>query len=185
MQLLEVSADVAVAGLRTLKTVCLASGAALSPLQSEFLSAVQHHILHSNVDVDSLQSIAPSELAEIVTQSEFRERIIRAAIIAASIDGKVDDSEVGLIERFATALRVDLAPVRTARKLANDHMILARIDIVRRSMIGVKVREGIREDGALATIRQFLPMLGHSDPELTARYRALGAYPTGTLGKGY
>ena len=184
MELLSVPPDVAEAGLRTLKTVCASDGE-LSSLEVQFLNAVQTHILHSSVDVASLTPIMPAELATKVPAREFRERIVRAAIIAASIDGEMDEREVALIEQFATALGVDLAPVRTAWKLAKDQMLLARIDIVRRSMIGVKVRQNVREEGVFATVKQFFPMLGHGDPQLTARYRALGDYPAGTLGKVY
>ena len=184
MHLNPVPTEIARAGLRALKTVCHSSPAStLTDLQTQFLMGVQKHILNSNFQVGSLEPITPSELATIVKEQEFKDRIIRACIVGACIDGTVDTPEVSLIEEFAEALQVDMKPVKTAWKLANQNLILARVDIIRKSLPGVKVKQLISNEGLLGTVKQFFPLAGIELPELTAKYKKLYDFPSGTLGK--
>jgi tellurite resistance protein len=184
MQLLPIPEDVARAGLRALHTVALADGE-LSPLETAFIEAVQTNVLRSRIDLGSLVPIAPSELAEAVTSPEHRQRILTGAVVTSCIDGKTTEDEVAVIESFARAMRLDLAPVHTARKLAKDQLLLARIDIARRALAGHKIRQTAREQGPLAILEQFGPLMGRPDPALTERYRGLRYFTPGTLGRGY
>ena len=71
MQLSPVPKEIAHAGLRALKTVCLSSPSSkLTEIQTQFLYGVQKHILHTDFELDSLESITPSELATIVNEQE-------------------------------------------------------------------------------------------------------------------
>jgi hypothetical protein len=179
-----VPSDIAQAGLRFLKTICLSSSnSKLSELQSQFLSGVQKHILNSEFEISTLETITPSELAAVVNIQEFRERMIRGGIVAACIDGTIDISEAKLIEEFTKALNIEMAPIRTAWKIANHHLKLARIDIVRKSLPGFKLKETFKNEGLIATVKQFFPLAGIELPNVTDRYRKLAAYPVGTLGK--
>ena len=91
MQLSPVPKEIAHAGLRALKTVCLSSPSSkLTELQTQFLLGVQNHILHTDFVLDSLEPITPSELATIVDAPEFKDRIIRACILTSCIDGTVE-----------------------------------------------------------------------------------------------
>ncbi|UJR84458.1 TerB family tellurite resistance protein [Sandaracinus amylolyticus] len=184
MHLSRVPDHVAHAGLRALYTVCIADGE-LSPLEQSFLRGVQEHVLHSHVDLATLSPITLDELARAIAPGEHRARVLTGAVIAACIDGRATDDEVDVIEQLATALELDPAPVRTARRLAKQQLFLARIDIARRALAGHKVRQTVREEGALAMIAQLMPMMGVADRALAARYRALASSPAGTLGRGY
>ncbi|MDC3958931.1 hypothetical protein [Polyangium jinanense] len=184
MQLSPVPEHVAHAGLRALYTVCTADGE-LSSLERSFPRGVQEHLLHSHVDLATLQAIAPDELARAVAPGEFRGRILTGVVIAACVDGSVTDDEVVVLDHFAAALELDPAPVRTARRLAKHQLFLARIDIARRALAGHKVRQTVREEGVMAMVAQLMPMMGIADPALAARYRALASSPEGTLGRGY
>lgn len=182
MKLLPVPPDVAQTGLRVVKSVCLGpSGSRLSDLQAGLVRGIQKHILHTDIDVDRLDDISPEAVVHLRIEQTFRERIIRGAIIAACIDGEMDAGAVGRLERFAQALAVDLSPVKTAWKLANRHFILARVDIVRRSLPGVKLRETVSSQGLVATIKQFVPLTGGTLPDVAAKYRQLEQYAEGTL----
>ena len=184
MHLSPVPKEIAQAGLRALKTVCLAPpSSTLTELETHFLMGVQKHILQTNFALDSLESITPSELATIVKAQEFKERIIRACIISACIDGTVGTPEVSQIEQFAQALNVDMKPVHTAWNLANQNLILARIDIIRKSLPGVKIKQTFTNEGFLETVKKFFPLAGIELPELTAKYKQLFDFPPGTLGK--
>jgi hypothetical protein len=184
MHLSPVPKEIAHAGLRALKTVCLSSpSSTLTDIQTQFLLAVQKHILSTEFYLDSLESITPSELATIVDAQEFKDRIIRACIITACIDGTVDTPEVSQIEQFAEELNVDMKPVQTAWKLAKQNLILARIDIIRKSLAGVKIKQTFTNEGLLATVKQFFPLAGVELPDVTAKYKQLFDFSPGTLGK--
>lgn len=184
MQLETVPNEVANAGLRAIFTVACADGE-VTPLETAFIDSVQTNILRSHVDLARLVGIAPEELAEAVPAGELRTRIVCGMVVASCIDGEATVEEVAVIEAFARALGVDLAPVRTARRLANEQLTLARIAIVRRALPGYKIKQTLRERGPVALIKQFIPMMGGHDDALAAKYRALEAYPAGTLGRGY
>src|SRR5262249_684745 len=126
MKLSPVPPDVAAAGLRALKTVCLTDGV-LAPLEASFLDAVQRYVLGPALDVETLAPIAPEALAQAVPPGEYRERIVRGAVIAACIDGEAARAELPILEDFAAALGVGRDAVRTFRRLANDRVLLARI----------------------------------------------------------
>src|SRR3954468_12595649 len=185
MKLDPVPQPIALAGLRAVRSTCAEAGGALSDLQSRFLNGIQKHILHTEFPPDSVKDISPGELASLVKEAEFRERIIRACIVAACIDGEMRPVAVRKVEEYARALKVDPAPLGAAWRLANRNLILARLAIVRKSMPGVRIRHTIRQEGLLAMIRQFFPLIGIELPEVTARYRKLEQYPEGTLGKEY
>ena len=181
MQLAAVPSDVAHAGLRALYSVAIADGE-LSPLEASFIRAIQDNVLRSDVDLSQLTTITPAELAAIVPAGELRQRILTGAVITSCIDGKATEDEVGVIDAFAKALQLDLAPVRTARKLAKEHLVLARIDIARRSLPGFKARQTLREEGPIALAKQFVPTLGGHDDALTAKYRAARESARGNAG---
>lgn len=184
MQLSPVPRDIAHAGLRAAKTVCLSAGIdELSPLQSQFLEAVQQHLLGTDFNLDDLAAISPSELSRSVETDELKKRIIWACILAAAIDGTLEEVEVEQVEQYAKALGVDLAPVQTAWKLAKRQTVLARIDIVRKSMVGVKVKDVFQTGGSFAVLKQFLPLAGVDLPAVTERYRQLWDFPRDTLGR--
>ncbi|AKF03151.1 hypothetical protein DB32_000300 [Sandaracinus amylolyticus] len=164
--------------------MCIADGE-LSALERAFLRGVQDHVLHSHVDLDALEPIATDALAAAIAPGAHRERVLAGAVIAACVDGRATDDEVDVLARLATALELDPAPVRTARRLAKRHLLLARVDIARRALAGHKVRQTVREEGVIAMVAQLMPMMGIADHALAARYRSLAASPAGTLGRAY
>lgn len=178
--------DIAHLGLRTIKSICVEpSGTGLSELQLQLLTGIQKYILKTAFELDGLPTLSPADLATHTIAQEFKDRIIRGCIIAACIDGEMDPLKVGRLERYAMALQVDMGPVRTAWKLANKNLLLARIDIVRKSLPGVKIRQVLQSQGLLAAIKQFFPLVGGELPEVMARYRQLDGYAEGTLARAY
>ncbi|MDF0642558.1 MAG: hypothetical protein P0111_00895 [Nitrospira sp.] len=186
MKLSPVPESVARTGLRTIKSVCIGSpDRELSDLQRRLLLGVQEHILKTGFVLEQLEWISPEELATTAIEQEFRERIIRGGIVAACIDGEMDTHAVARLERYGAALLADLGPIQTAWKLANKHLLLARIDIIRRSLPGVKIRQTVTSGGIAAAIKQFFPLAGVQLPDVTAKYKNLDQYATGTLGRAF
>ncbi|MFS4460431.1 hypothetical protein [Bdellovibrio sp. HCB2-146] len=157
----------------------------LSQLQEEFANSVQTHILKTTFPLEALPLITAEDLRDRLSEIDHRNRILRALIVAACIDGEMKASAVAKVEEFARCLAVDLSPVETAWKLANQNLLFARIDIIRRSLPGVKMKEVIDNDGVLEGLKQFFPLAGIELDEVAAKYRALEHYPEGTLGKEY
>lgn len=186
MKLTPVPPDIGHLGLRTIKSVCAdPSRTGLSELQVQLLAGIQKYILKTDFDLDGLPDISPEDLVTHSIDQEFKDRIIRGCIIAACIDGEMDPLKVGRLAHYAKALQVDMGPVNTAWKLAHKSLLLARIDIIRKSLPGVKIRQVVRSQGLLAAIQQFFPLIGGELPEVTARYKQLDGYAEGTLAKAY
>ncbi len=184
MQLPRPPQDIARAGVRALKTVILADGE-LHELERGYIDAVQRHILHTEFDLDALDTIDGKELASLVPPGDFRERILRSAVMAALIDTEASPAELAVIEDFAAALEVDAAPVRDLQRLVDQRLTLFRFDIVRRSFIGKRFEQHLATKGVRGLAQLAAAFAGFENDSIAARYRALKSLPEGTLGRGY
>jgi tellurite resistance protein len=166
--------------LRALRDV-VASNGRITPAERRFIEVVAE--LHgTRVDVDSLPSIAPGEVAEIVTDPHRRRRVVQLAAIAAMVEGDVTAAEAAAVKRLAAALGVEEASLKVLDDIAADHRFLTRFDMMRRIMgkFGAKAYD---EEG-LAGIRKMLrPFTGGEDMEVAWKYKQLGLLPEGTLGR--
>lgn len=185
MKLNPVPFEVAKAGLRTVKTVCLAGneGAQLTDLQADLIRGIQKYIVNVEIPLEDLTVISPMELALVVEEKEFRERILRSCIIAACIEGDMNANALRKLGEFASLFHVDMAPLSAAWELAKQNLLMARVAIVRKSLPGFKIKQTLKNEGLLALVKQFFPLLGMELPELTAKYRKLEKYPEGSLGR--
>lgn len=185
MKLIVPNPTEAEAGLRAVKTV-LTCQAPLNPIETRLLEAAQTHILRRRFDVEALPAIEPGELAAIVTRPQVREQLITAMIVCSFASGDASEAQVELIERFGAALSVEQPALADLRRLVRKQLARLRLDIVRHMYIGDALAEIWNDKG----FRGLLEIVGglkgwHEDPELAARYRALGELPRGTLGREY
>jgi hypothetical protein len=175
--------DVARLGLRALKAVVLADGQ-VHDLERRFVAAIQRHVMRTDLDFEALEPIGPEELSGGVP-APFRERVLHGCLVAALIDGEASPSELSLLDDFAKALGVPRDAIATAHKLVDEHLLRFRIDIVRRSFLGQRGVDFVKQRG----IRGLLSVVGNlvqiENPAMAARYRALEGLPAGTLGHGY
>lgn len=175
--------EVARVGLRALKMVALADGA-FHDLERRLLESAQTHILKTAFDLDALEPISPEELAEGLPEF-FRERVLNAGVMVALIDGEASEAESELLGRYAKAFGMKSQALVDVQRLATNHLRIARVDILRRSFIGQRVRGYLAEEG----IRGFASMLrfalGKTHEPTAKRYQALGELAPGTLGHGY
>jgi hypothetical protein len=184
MELITPPPDVARAGLRALKTIALADGD-VQALERRLLAAVQEHILHSSLEIDALDAITPGELAAAVTAPEFRERILMGCIVMALIDGEATTAEGTLLDGFARAFEIASPAARDVHRLIDGQLLVARIDIARRSFMGQRGRRYVADRGVRGFARLVSGVMGIENPSLAARYRALEQTPRGTLGREY
>lgn len=184
MQLNPVPPEVAHAGMRGLKTIALADGE-LHALERRMLEGVQRHLLHSSFDVDALEPIAPSQLAEAVASAELRERLLAGFTVMALIDGEPSRVEADLLDDCARAFGVTRHAYANVRRLIDHQLLVTRIDIARRSFLGQRGRSYLAEHGVRGFARTLRSLVGIENPALAARYQALEHTPRGTLGREY
>jgi hypothetical protein len=154
-------------------------------LEQRFFASVQEHISKTSLDFAAVETIAPSALAELVTDREIRERILSACIVMALIDGELVPSEGTLLEQLAQALELSSYALKDVQRMLDHSFLLARIDVARRSFLGQRGRAYIAEHGMTGIARTARALLGIEHPTLAARYQALEHSPRGTLGREY
>jgi len=183
MDLTKPPPDVARLGMRALKTIAAADGE-IHDLERRFAAAVQRHILGTDLDFDTLPGIDPGELATGIPES-FRERIVHACLLVALIDGEASAAELAVVDAFADALHVESDAVATAHKLVDDHLFRFRIDVLRRSFLGQRGADFVKERGVRGFLSVAANLMQIENPAMAARYRALEHAPPGSLGRGY
>jgi hypothetical protein len=169
--------------LRALRDV-VASNGTITPAEARFIEVIAE--LHgTKVDVASLPSVAPGEVAEVITEPHQRKRVVQLAAIAAMVEGDVTASEAVAVRALAAALGVEEAALRVLDSIAADHRLLTRFDMLRRIMGNISARA--YEEEGFAGVRKMLGLFtgGGEDPALAWKYKQLGLLPEGTLGRAF
>lgn len=184
MELKMPTAEQAHWGLRAMKTVALADGV-LDGAEVQMLKSVQM-ILGTNYAVEDLPPVTAEQLASAITDRQIRHQLVQGLIVVSLIDGKANDAETTMVERFARALDVDAPEVRDLRYLINDEMLRLRLDLGRRFWLREKVKEIWQTEGLRGLFKFVRGMVGrYEDASLARRYEALEHYPQGSLGRSY
>jgi hypothetical protein len=166
--------------LRALRDV-VASNGTITPAERRFIEVIAE--LHgTTVDVSSLASIAPGEVAEVITEPHRRKRVVQLASIAAMVEGDVTAAEAAAVRTLAAALKVDEASLKVLDEIAADHTLLTRFDMMRRMMGRIGGR-AYQEEGFTGIRKMLAPFTGGDDPEVAWKYKQLGLLPEGTLGR--
>lgn len=176
--------DIAIAGLRALKSIALADGE-ISQLEHDYIEAIQKHVLQNTASLDELQTIDAAELAELVPDPLFRERIVRGTMILALMDTEVSPQEEELIKAYVQALNTNQASFASLKNFAKQRMTLLKIDIVRRAFIGKRLQLQVQQRGFQGLKEVAQTVMGKELPHLRDKYLALEAKPKGSLGRAY
>jgi tellurite resistance protein len=183
MQILVPPPEIARLGLRALKTVAAADGE-IHDLEKRFAGAVQRHILATDLDFDAVEGVDPEELARGVPEP-FRERVVHGCLVLALIDGEASAAELAVLDAFVEALDVPRDAIATAHRLVDEHLRRFRIDVLRRSFMGQRGVDFVKERGIRGLVSVAGNLMQIENPAMAARYRALEASPEGTLGRAY
>lgn len=186
MQLITPPRAIALAGLRALKTVASADGQ-IEELERELMQAVAEHVLDLGPEValDDLSPIDAHELATEVRDPMFQERIMWGIVLVALADADLSPDEEQLIIAYGNALGSDPATLRTLKHLSHKRMKLLRLDIIRRSFIGKRLKFQWEQKGLRGMAEAFRALSGGESPKLRDKYLALEKMPEGTLGRAY
>jgi hypothetical protein len=168
--------------LRAMKTIFTAGGP-MGPSQRAVMEAAKKVILRLDVDINALQPVMPAELAAGFPVPELREQFINGALVISLADGVPAPQIAARIAAFADALGVDTHALIDLRRLAEHHMLVFKIDFLRRSQIAGILKNQLEQKGPLGLVKSVLTMRGlMEDRELAARYRAWEKLPADTLG---
>lgn len=184
MELEKPPPEIALAGLRAIKTVALADGI-IHDLERALIDSVQKYILGTDHAFDAIEPIKPKELAEAVPKGVYRDRILRGCVITALIDTQASKTERDVVEAFADALEVDRAPFDSLHRIVAGRLRLFRLDVGRRSFIGHKLGQHVEMKGVRGLAEIAAGFAGFENPKLADKYRALEKRAEGTLGRGY
>ncbi|WP_017299536.1 hypothetical protein [Nodosilinea nodulosa] len=153
------------------------------------MTGVRDHLLHIDLDLESLEPLPPQELARrliaIDSDPQWRERILRGMTLIAMFDGDPSADHLRLLSDTARAFGVDDAPVATYRRTMGKRLMLLRLDIARRSFLGAAVKTTLRQEGLPGALAIAKVLLGQEDKAMASRYRALAEYPEGSFGRAY
>ncbi len=182
MYLLHPDPAAALLGLRAMKTMASVSGQ-IGSAQRAVMAAAQKVILRLDVDIDALPPIAPDELAAGFQDTDLRRQFVNGMLVVALADGVPSRETVAKVEELAGALGVRTPELTDLRRLAEQHMLVFKLDFLRRSQVADIMKDQLEQKGPLGLAKSVLTMRGlMEDPALAARYRAWDKLPADTLG---
>jgi ubiquinone biosynthesis protein Coq4 len=182
MRLQQPDPATALLGLRAMKTLAT-TGGSMRPAQRAMLEAAKKVILHVDADIDALPAVTPAELAAGFPASELRQQFVNGMLVVALADGVPTRETVSKVEAFAEALGLATPEVTGLRRLAEEHMLLYKLDLLRRGHIADIFKNQLEQKGPLGLVKSVLTMRGMmEDRALAARYRAWEKLPEDTLG---
>ena len=184
MQLMQPDPAAAVLGLRAMKTIASAAGP-IGPAQRGLMEAAKKIILRVDADIDTLPPVTPAELAAGFPGSELRQQFANGMLVMAVADGVPAPETLAKVEAFGAALGIASPVLADLRLLAEQHMLLFKLDFLRRGHIADIMKNELHNRGLFGFAKSVLGMRGlMEDPALAARYRAWEKLPEGTLGRG-
>jgi len=170
--------------LRALKTVAVADGAFAE--QERALLQTAQEIFGSAHDLDALETIAPAQLAEALTDPQLRWQVVNGLVVITMVDEEVSPAQVALADEFARALDVSIDELKNLRQIAEGSMWSLRLDVARRVWLKDHLAEKWRKGGIRWVARAVATLKGAmEDTPLAERYRALAQLPEGTVGRTY
>jgi hypothetical protein len=173
---------IARAGLGSLLTIAMTGGAA-SDRSLAVVRGVRDHILHVELDLDTLTAVSPADLAAAVHEPEWRERILTGMTILALLDGKPTPERLEVLATAASALGLATSPANTYRQLLEEKFLRIRLDVARRSFIPEAIKGYVGSRGLSGATELVETLLGVQDKALAERYRTLDDYPERTFGR--
>ena len=184
MRLMRPDPATALLGLRALKTIATASGD-IGPAQRGLMEAAKKVLLGIDADIDALPAITPAELAAGFPDGELRQQFVNGMLVTSVADGAPSREVLARVEAFTRALGISEPVLADLRLLADHHMTIFKLALLRRGHIGDIMRNELALKGPLGFAKSVLRMRGMTeDAALAARYHAWGKLPEGTLGRG-
>lgn len=135
------------------------------------------------VDTGAIAPVVPEALARAVPGGEEAERAVRMLAVMSLADGVADAVKTALVRAYAEALGVRDGYLEILTRVAEDEVAQATACMVRKNAASFPHLDSSRL--AESAIAPFLPYRDAPDPQLEARYRALGELPAESFGHAF
>ena len=175
------SRDEAHAFLCGMKSVATVRGSQpLVPIASEMLVAVRVHVLHREVELETLVEMSPHELADKIQGRQRRHEFIQFLILMPYLPMQVDASQVAVVEEVAKEFGVEGKTLEDLRRVRDERLKRLALDFGRRELAGFANADGIAQElrAVGRSLHQFV-----GDAKVAKRYQALEKLPEGSLGR--
>ena len=140
--------------------------------------------LRLDADVAALAPAEPSEVAAGIVDVGLRVQVVRAAVVAALMDGRPRRAVAARLRRLSRALDTELVAVREVAWLARGHHRLARLSVLSRFWVRDELRRRVGRDGIGYLLEGIATFVGlFENPRRASRFVSLRALPVGTLGR--
>lgn len=166
--------------LQAIKTVGTAGGVLpLEPITLEMMEAIQRHVLHSSVDLESLEIRHPPDYPALITDPSKREQLIQILVLIPYVDMNVDPRMVGVVDDFASFLNIVPQTLQDLHQVRDNHLRRLLLDYGRRNMgefLGLDTPSRFVR-GVITAVHQAI-----GDASIASRYATLSTFAEGTLG---
>lgn len=187
MEFIQPNPTQAQAGLRALITVAKASDGTLHEIEKRTLLAAQQYLIDAHFPIDEQSIISEEELVDAIDDPKLRQQLCHAFVVLVMASGEVDKARLKQAEKFAKAMKVNTAYLRVLEKQMNNHLLLMRLDFMRRSYVKNRLQAAWKQGGLMNVIRTIRGVAGFGkvEPKITEKYLPLKDYPEGSLGRTY
>jgi hypothetical protein len=135
------------------------------------------------VDADRIAPVDPATLAGLVENEAEAEQAVRMLAVMSLADGVVEPGKTALVRTYAQALGVRDGYLEILTEVAEDEIAQATACMMRKNLGSFPHLDAGRLE--ISAVAPFLPYKDAPDPELEARYQALGELPPESFGHAF
>lgn len=170
--------------LGAMRQVALAGGHAISHADGASIAAAARYLLRRRdlTDLGTLPAVEPADLvAALKADRELPREAVKYLAIMALVDGVLDTAKLARVLGYARALDVEAGYLTELVEAASGHMAWVIADMTRKNMESITSKPWSKDQDVAAWITPYAGT--NAQPELVARYEALGKLKAGTFGK--
>jgi hypothetical protein len=128
------------------------------------------------------RAVGPDELVTAMSSNELATTACRILGVMTMVDGELDQAKIDLLEEYAAALGRDDTFLGVMTDAIKGEMEQSAACMIRKNIHSFPKLDQVSPDFG----KVMLPYQGdRADPELAARYAALGELPDGTFGRAF
>jgi hypothetical protein len=183
--LIEVPQAQALAILGAMRAVALEHGeGAVTDMDRETIEGAAAIVFGlEGVVAEGVAPVDPGGLAGLLDSDAEAEQAVRMLSVMSLVDGLADPDKTALVRAYASALAVRDGYLEILTEVAEDELAQATACMMRKNVESFPHLDAGRL--ALSAVAPFLPYKDAPDPELEARYKALGELPPETFGHAF
>jgi hypothetical protein len=180
--LISLPTDRAAAILGAMRAVALEHGGpGLTEMDRETIASAATIVLGlGEVDVEAIAAVDPAGLASRIESADEARQAVRMLAVMSLADGVADAEKTALVRAYAEALDVHDGYLEILTEAAAEEIAQAAACLVRKNAESFPHLDSSRL--AISAVAPFFPYKDAPDPELEARYQALGELDEATFG---